>query len=88
MSSGLLTAYLISRYEYVNECFYPYLDYHNIEIFANKGFYAVIIQERISHRTLVIANTHMQSDTELEFIVGRKVTHEVRKAQHLSLIHI
>ena len=87
VSSGLLTAFLVSRFDFIGECFYPYLDYHNVEIFANKGFYAVTIKERISKRTVVIANTHMQSDTELKWFVGTEVTAKVRKNQHLQIIN-
>ena len=87
VNSGLLTAFLSVRFEYVNECFYPYLDYHNIEIFANKGFYTTTLRERMSRRVVVIANTHTQSDTELGWIIGRKGTHAIRKAQHQQILN-
>ena len=86
VNSGLLTAFLTSRFDYVSECFYPYLDYHNVEIFANKGFFAVTIKEHVSRRVVIITNTHMQSDTELEWIFGRKVTYNIRKAQHQQIL--
>jgi endonuclease/exonuclease/phosphatase family metal-dependent hydrolase len=86
VTSGLLTAWLTSRFDTVSECFYPYLSYHNVEIFANKGFYAVTMRERISKRAVVIANTHMQSDTEIKWIVGTRVTATVRRAQHQQIL--
>jgi exonuclease III len=86
VNSGLLMAFLTVRFDYVSDCFYPYLDYHNVEIFANKGFHAVTIRERVSRRVIVVANTHMQSDTELELLFGRKVTYDVRKAQHQQIL--
>ena len=86
VTSGLLTAFLTSSFEYINECFYPFLDYHNVEILANKGFFSIVIRERISRRILVIANTHTQSDTELKWIFGTKVTHAIRKAQHKQML--
>jgi hypothetical protein len=86
VNSGLLMAFLTVRFDYISECFYPYLDYHNVEIFANKGFFAVTIRDRVTRRVIVIANTHMQSDTELEWIFGRKVTYNIRKAQHQQIL--
>lgn len=87
VTSGLLTAVLRSRFEYMSDCFYPYLDYHNVEVFANKGFYTTTIKDSISKRIVVIANTHMQSDTELKWFFGRKVTATIRKAQHQQIIN-
>jgi exonuclease III len=87
VTSGLLTAFLTSRFDFINECFYPYLDYHNVEIFANKGFYAVTIRERASRRIVVITNTHTQSDTELKWIIGTKATYNIRKAQHQQILN-
>ena len=86
VTSGLLTAVLSSKFELISDCFYPYLHYHNVEIFANKGFHAVTVRERLTRRRLIIANTHMQSDTEMKWIFGRKVTAEVRKAQHQQIL--
>jgi len=86
VTSGLLTAFLTSRFEHINECFYPFLAYHNVEIFANKGFFSIILRDRLTRRVLVIANTHTQSDTELKWIFGTKVTHNIRKAQHKQML--
>ena len=87
VTSGLLTAFLSVRFDYINECFYPYLNYHNVEIFANKGFYALTIRDSVSRRVVVITNTHTQSDTELGWVIGRKVTHDIRKAQHQQILN-
>ena len=86
VNSGLLTAFLTYRFEFISDCFYPYLNYHNIEIFTNKGFYTLTIRETITRRTYIIVNTHMQSDTEIGWIVGKKVTYDVRKAQHKQIL--
>ena len=86
LSSGLLMAFLSRRFEFISECFYPYLAYHNVEVLANKGFHAVTIREKLSRRVVVIANTHMQSNTEMAWIVGTKVTDDVRKAQHQQIL--
>jgi exonuclease III len=86
VNSGLLTAILVSEYTGISDCFYPYLTYHNVEIFANKGFYVTWIMHRASGRRLYLVNTHMQSDTEITWFLGRHGTYAVRKAQHQQLV--
>ena len=86
LNSGLLTACLLSEFLVLTAGFYPYLAYHNLEIFANKGFQTLTLRSRISGRTFIIANTHMQSDTEVTWFLGREGTYAVRKAQHQQIV--
>jgi len=86
LNSGLLTAILLSDYVGVSDCFYPYLTYHNVEIFANKGFYATTVVHKASGHNICFVNTHMQSDTEITLFLGKDGTHSVRKAQHQQLV--
>jgi hypothetical protein len=86
MKSGLLTACLVSEYEVLSTCFYPYLAFHNVEIFANKGFQTLTLRDRRCGRTFILANTHMQSDTEVTWFLGREGTYAVRKAQHQQIV--
>lgn len=86
MKSGLLTACLSSDYDVLSSCFYPYLAFHNVEIFANKGFQTLVLRDRRLGRTFILANTHMQSDTEVTWFLGREGTYAVRKAQHQQIV--
>ena len=86
MNSGLLTACLSSDYMILSSCFYPYLAFHNLEIFANKGFQTLVLRAHVSGRTCILANTHMQSDTEVTWFLGREGTYAVRKAQHQQIV--
>jgi hypothetical protein len=86
MKSGLLTACLRSDYDVMSSCFYPYLAFHNLEIFANKGFQTLLLRSRVSGNTFILANTHMQSDTEVTWFLGREGTYAVRKAQHQQIV--
>ena len=79
LTSGLLTAVLARECTIVSDCFYPFLDFHNVEWFANKGFHALRLRTRTGG--LHIVNTHTQSDTEISWLFGRGVTDAIRKKQ-------
>jgi hypothetical protein len=86
LNSGLLTAVLKSKYDCVSQCFHPFLQYHNIEILSNKGFYKTTLIDRLTNRVFLIINTHMQSDTEITWFIGRKGTHKIRTSQHQQIV--
>ena len=74
LSSGLMIAALEQKYSIISECFCSYQDYHNIEIFANKGFHVVKLLEKKSNNIIQIANTHTQSSTEITFLFEQIVS--------------
>ena len=62
--SGLVTAVLKTQYTILRSSFESFLDYHNVEIFANKGFHRLTLKDRASNIFHLI-NTHTQSDEEV-----------------------
>ncbi|NBT47819.1 MAG: hypothetical protein EBT07_08375 [Actinobacteria bacterium] len=81
LPSGLLTAFLDYEYTYVSDCFCPYMTYYNIEIFANKGYHATCLRQKLSGETLTVLNTHTQSNTEISWLFGSKKVVESQKSQ-------
>jgi endonuclease/exonuclease/phosphatase family metal-dependent hydrolase len=81
MPSGLLIAILTTKYTILSNCFQSYLTYHNVEIVANKGFFVLWLQEKITRRKFYIVNTHTQSDTELTWFFGKKLMDLTRYKQ-------
>lgn len=63
--SGLVTAVLRDAYTVLDTSFRPFLDYHNVEIFANKGFHRLHLEDVGTRRRFHILNTHTQSDEEV-----------------------
>ncbi len=63
--SGLVTAVNRKYWDVLGESFQSYLTYHNVEIFANKGFQRLTLRNRETRQTLHIVNTHTQSDEEV-----------------------
>ena len=63
--SGLVTAVHRKKYSILSDSFQPYLAYHNVEIFANKGFQRITLRDSASGGILHILNTHTQSDEEV-----------------------
>jgi endonuclease/exonuclease/phosphatase family metal-dependent hydrolase len=72
LPSGLMIAVLESRYRVLSNCFQSFLEFNNVEIMANKGFYTLWLQDRQSGRRIHITNTHTQSDTEISWLFGGK----------------
>jgi endonuclease/exonuclease/phosphatase family metal-dependent hydrolase len=85
LSSGLLTGFLQTSYNYKSDIFHPYLSYHNVEIIVNKGFHVLHLETPAGQR-LNIINTHTQSDTEMSFLVGTKVVNDTRKEQFQQIL--
>jgi hypothetical protein len=81
LSSGLVTAVLRRDYTVLSECFCPYMDFHNVEWFANKGFHTLRLRSVSTGCRVDIMNTHTQSDTEISWIFGREITHSIRRRQ-------
>jgi endonuclease/exonuclease/phosphatase family metal-dependent hydrolase len=69
LPSGLVTAIHRNHYRVISDSFQPFLAYHNVEIFANKGFQRITLQSAAntsaSATILHILNTHTQSDEEV-----------------------
>jgi len=81
LPSGLMVAVHSSKYEVVSECFQPYLYYHNVEVVANKGFYAIRLKELATNKEFYVVNTHTQSDTELTWFFGKRTMDLTRYKQ-------
>lgn len=99
LPSGLLTAVDTRVYRVVSHCFQAFLDYHNVEILANKGFFRVHLEQRgeggggvggvgstSPPRRFHIINTHTQSDTEAAWIFGRAITKRIRHKQATQIL--
>ena len=85
LPSGLVTAFRQSKFHLRGKVFCPYIENHNFEWFAMKGFH-VLQLERLSDGALFyITNTHTQSDT-LNWIFGRKGVRGVRQRQIDQLV--
>ena len=78
LGSGLLTCFKIAKFQLLSHVFCSFQQYHNVEWFANKGFHCVRL---IGTHPIAILNTHTQSNTEVSFLFGKKVIHEIRAAQ-------
>ena len=78
LGSGLLTCFKIAKFQLLSHVFCSFQQYHNVEWFANKGFHCVRLK---GTHTIAILNTHTQSNTEVSFLFGKKVIHEIRAAQ-------
>jgi endonuclease/exonuclease/phosphatase family metal-dependent hydrolase len=90
LPSGLVTAVREKDFQVLSDCFCPYLHYHNVELFANKGFHALQLRCLKTQRRCRIVNTHTQSDTEISWWWGTAVTTRIRRAQFqqiLSYLH-
>ena len=84
LPSGLIIAVLESEYTILNECFCCFQNYHNVELLANKGFHVVQIKHT-SGRTIRIANTHTQSNTEISWWFGSSASN-IRKKQFEQML--
>lgn len=80
LPSGLLTAFLRANYDMISSVFCPYIHYHNVEIYANKGFHLLRLQQR-NGLPIIIINTHTQSETEAKWIFGKKSIDAIRFQQ-------
>jgi endonuclease/exonuclease/phosphatase family metal-dependent hydrolase len=85
MGSGLLSAFKTARFRLLSTCFYPYTVYHNVEIGANKGFQTIRLVDAEGRRIL-LANTHMQSDTKFRAFGLTSDVPTTRKAQFTELV--
>jgi endonuclease/exonuclease/phosphatase family metal-dependent hydrolase len=84
LPSGLLIAALDSQYKILSECFCSFQDYHNVEWLSNKGFHVVRLRHS-SGRTIRIANTHTQSNTEISWWFGSTASN-IRKKQFEQML--
>jgi endonuclease/exonuclease/phosphatase family metal-dependent hydrolase len=83
LSSGLVIA--IRQFHVYSSVFCPYLTCHNVEWFANKGFFLVRLLDPISGRRLCLINTHTQSDDGARFF-GKDFLAAIRHQQAQQLL--
>jgi endonuclease/exonuclease/phosphatase family metal-dependent hydrolase len=81
INSGLLVAFHESDYEILSTCFQSYRNYRFVDCAANKGFFRIRVLNRRTGQHIHIVNTHMQSDTEVSWVFGRRATERVRRKQ-------
>lgn len=79
--SGLVTAVDPAKYRILDTAFRPYMYYNYTDIFANKGFFMVHLQDIATGRSFYVANTHTQSDWEASIVFGRVYTTFIRYKQ-------
>jgi endonuclease/exonuclease/phosphatase family metal-dependent hydrolase len=72
LPSGLVTAFLTRKFRLLSKVFCPYIDSHNLEWFALKGFHVLHLEQ--AGRRFYIVNTHTQSDT----IVSILRSHDIK----------
>lgn len=70
IGSGLLTAVHRSRYRVRTSCFQSFMAYKNVEIFANKGFHSLWLEDVGNGRRFYLVNTHTNSDPEVPWFNG------------------
>ena len=80
LPSGLVTAFKRSEFNLLSKVFCPYLDTHNLEWFALKGFHVLKLQQISNGRIFYLANTHTQSDTFVKLFFGK----ELDRMRHLQ----
>jgi endonuclease/exonuclease/phosphatase family metal-dependent hydrolase len=85
LPSGLVTAFRRSKFVLIEKVFCPYLENHNFEWFALKGFHVLHLMQRTNGRRFYLTNTHTQSDT-LNWIFGRKSVRNTRQRQIDQLV--
>lgn len=85
LPSGLVTAFKSTKFRLKDKVFCPYLENHNFEWFAMKGFQVLHLQRLADGRNFYLTNTHTQSDT-LNNIFGRHSVRGVRQRQVDQLV--
>lgn len=84
--SGLLTAFLDSEYSLRTDCFYPFLNYYNVEVFANKGFHMLDLVQKSDRKRITILNTHTQATTEVSWLFGNTRVDRARSEQMQQIV--
>lgn len=85
LPSGLLTGFLRSNYVCERSVFCPYISYHNVEIYALKGFHCLHLKHTSGFRLLIV-NTHTQSDTEARWLFGKASIDRIRLEQFQQIL--
>ncbi len=85
--SGLMIAVDPKKYTVHSTMFRPYLYFNYSDSFANKGFFGVELEDRVSKHRFYLFNTHMQSDWEGSVITGRGDTMRIRKQQAEQILN-
>lgn len=70
LTSGLLTAVKRHDFRVLTTCFQSFLSYTNVEIFANKGFHVVWLEDCKTQNRFFLVNTHTNSDPEIPWFNG------------------
>jgi exonuclease III len=85
LPSGLLTAFKRRKFRLLDKLFCPYIDSHNLEWFALKGFHILHLETVESHRRFYLVNTHTQSDTIITILRSHDIR-IIRQKQATQLI--
>jgi endonuclease/exonuclease/phosphatase family metal-dependent hydrolase len=85
LPSGLVTAFRRAKFRLLDKVFCPYIDCHNIEWFALKGFHVMHLEQISNGRRFYITNTHTQSDWMLSILSGNRIKY-IRHHQTLQLV--
>lgn len=85
LPSGLVTGFKRKKFALLDKVFCPYLENHNFEWFAMKGFHVLHLRRLTDGRQFYLTNTHTQSDT-LNSIVGVRAVRGVRQRQINQLV--
>ena len=85
LPSGLVTAFQTQRFRLLSKVFCPYIDSHNLEWFALKGFHTLYLEHLQTRKRFYIVNTHTQSDTIVTILHSHAIK-QIRKKQTIQLI--
>lgn len=86
LPSGLVTAFKRNKFMLLSKVFCPYVDSHNLEWFALKGFQALHLERADTRQRVYIVNTHTQSDWFLSIIQGDDIR-RIRRLQSIQLVN-
>lgn len=83
LPSGLVTAFKTHKFKLKSKVFCPYIDSHNFEWFALKGFHALKLEK--DGQLFYVVNTHTQSDTIVTVLRSNDIK-QIRKKQTEQLL--
>jgi exonuclease III len=81
LSSGLITAIKNNTWDIISDIFIAYNDSVGAELLANKGFHIVTVKHKKKNETIILINTHMQSDNPTTYFAGCLDTRPIRRNQ-------
>ena len=81
LSSGLITAIKNTSWDIVSDTFIRYNESAGAELLANKWFHSIIVKHKKLGESVILINTHMQSDNPTTYFVGCLDTRPIRNKQ-------